>query len=114
MYSGSEFIGSLKGLRLVKLEAPESSRATAVSPTPRAMARISAVASPARAVGTTTFQVVRHSDAPRAADASRRPEGTMRRATSPVRAMIGTMVTAIATDTANPDLGNPTPTTRTT
>ena len=82
----------------------------AVSPIPRAIARISAVASPARALGSTTFQIVFHWVAPSALLASRRPPGTTRSATSPARAMIGTMVTAIATATARPDFGQPKPT----
>ena len=76
MKSGSEFIGSWIGLVLKNVDAPEVSSTGAVSPTARATPRISAVARPGRAVGSTTFQTVCHRPAPSAYDASRRPPGT--------------------------------------
>ncbi len=44
-------MGTPVGLKVRKLEAPEQIRTTAVSPMPRAMARITAVASPVPALG---------------------------------------------------------------
>ena len=55
MYSGNEFMGFDTGLRFKKLEAPDVMRGTAVSPIPRAMAKMVAVARPARALGSTTL-----------------------------------------------------------
>ena len=100
-------MGSLVGLKVRKLEAPEQMRGMAVSPIPRAMARMVAVARPARALGSTTLRTVFQWFAPRAALASRRPFGTTRRATSPARAMMGTIVTDMATETASPDFAIP-------
>ena len=114
MNSGSEFMGFENGLVFMKLEAPDTSSGMAVSPIPRAIERISAVARPAEAVGRTTRIVVRHSVPPSAFEASRSPLGTIRSATSLVRAMIGIMVTDIATLTEKPDFGKPSPTTITT
>jgi len=68
----------------------------AVSPTARATPRITEVIRPARAVGSTTDQVVRHSVEPRASEASRRPPGTNRRTSSEVRVMDGSISTDIA------------------
>ena len=48
MNSGSEFIGSWNGLTFRKVDAPDVISTGAVSPTPRAMPRISAVARPGR------------------------------------------------------------------
>src|SRR5215472_7286493 len=96
MYSGSEFIGLLIGLRLRKFDSPEVSSTAAVSPIALAMPSIAAVASPARAVGSTIIQTVRQRDVPSARLASRRPPGTIRNCTSVVLAMIGTIVTASA------------------
>ena len=105
MYSGREFIGSCVGLNVRKLDAPEVMRTTAVSPMPRAMARMHG--------GGETGPGARQHDLPhrlpvRGAErllASRRPPGTTRSATSPARAMIGTIVTAMATEAARPRLG---------
>ena len=55
MNSGSEFIGFWNGFTLKKVDAPEVISTGAVSPTARATPRISAVARPALAVGSTTL-----------------------------------------------------------
>jgi len=73
----------------MKVDWPEVSSTGDVSPAPRAMPRMSAVARPGRAVGSTTCQTVRHWEEPSASPASRRPPGTMRSTTSAARAMIG-------------------------
>src|SRR5450755_4629013 len=96
MKSGSEFIGLLTGLRLRKLEAPDTISTGAVSPAARAKARMRAVAKPGAAVGRTIRHTVRHRVDPRATPASRRPPGTTRSANSAERAMIGSMVIANA------------------
>ena len=89
----------------MKAAAPEVSSTGLVSPTPRAMPRITAVARPGRAVGSTTCQTVRHRLAPSARLASRRPPGTTRRTTSAARAMIGSIITEIASAAARPERG---------
>ncbi len=70
---------------------------------PRAVPRITAVARPDRAVGSTTCQTVRHRGAPSAYDASRRLPGTSRSTTSAARMMIGSIITLIASDAAKPE-----------
>ena len=60
MKSGSEFITPSVGLMTRNAAAPEVSSTGEVSPMPRATPRISAVARPGRAVGSTTCQTVRH------------------------------------------------------
>lgn len=79
-----------------------------VSPTPRAVPRITAVVSPDRAVGSTTCHTVRQRGAPSAYDASRRVPGTSRITTSDARMMIGSIITEIASAAAKPDLSRPT------
>ena len=74
---------------------------------PRATARISAVARPGRAVGSTTCQTVRHRLAPSPSEASRRLPGTTRSTTSAARAMIGSIITLIASAPARPERGWP-------
>ena len=106
MYSGKEFIGTPTGLNVLKLDAPEVMRGMAVSPIPRAMARMTPVARPARRSAAPPCDRLPVSG-PEGAAASRKPLGTTRSATSPARAMIGVMVTAMATETASPDLDSP-------
>src|SRR6478735_4025029 len=107
MNSGSEFIGSWVGLELKYVDAPDVSRTGEVSPTARATPRISAVARPGRAVGSTTFQTVSHRPAPSAYDASRSPPGTTPRTTYAARARIGSAMTASASAAASPLDGMP-------
>ena len=105
-------MGSDTGLKFKKLDAPVVTRTTAVSPMPRAMARMAAVTSPARALGSTTFHVVFQWVAPSASLASRKPPGTTRSATSEARATSGNIVTAMAIAAASPVLPSPKPTTK--
>ena len=107
MNSGSEFIAPSVGLATVNAAAPEVSSTGLVSPTPRATPRIRAVARPGRAVGSTTCHTVRQRLAPSARLASRSPPGTTRRTTSAARAMIGSIITAMARDAARPERGWP-------
>ena len=105
MNSGSEFMTPSVGFVTMKAAAPEVSSTGLVSPTPRAMPRITAVARPGRAVGSTTCQTVRQRLAPSARLASRRPPGTTRSTTSAARAMIGRIITEIASAAARPERG---------
>jgi hypothetical protein len=66
-----------------------------------------AVASPERAVGSQTCQIVRQRLAPSARDASCSEPGTSRSTTSDARMMIGSIITLIASDAARPDLLKP-------
>ena len=105
MKSGSEFMTPSVGFVTMKLAAPEVSSTGLVSPTPRATPRMQAVARPGRAVGSTTFHTVFQRLAPSARLASRRPPGTTRSTTSAARAMIGSIITAIARLAASPERG---------
>ncbi len=78
-------------------------RRGAVSPTMRAMPSSTAVTTPERAVGRTTDQVVLHSGAPRAADASRSPLGTTRSTSSTTLVTDGRRITVRASEAANPE-----------
>src|SRR5712692_8368119 len=60
MKSGRLVCGPLNGSAFISFVYPATSRTGAVSPMPRAMASTTAVARPERAVGSTTFQTVRH------------------------------------------------------
>ena len=62
--SGNEFIGSWNGSALKYADGADTMSTGAVSPMPRAIPRISAVARPGRAVGRTTPRTVRHWGAP--------------------------------------------------
>ena len=64
--SGSDTIGPSSGLALSSAVKPAVSSTGEVSPTPRAVPRMTAVVSPDRAVGSTTCQTVRHCEAPSA------------------------------------------------
>ena len=75
----------------------------AVSPTMRATPRSTAVTTPDRAVGMTTDHTVRHSGAPRACDASRRPLGTTRSTSSTTRVTDGRRTTVRASEAAKPE-----------
>ena len=58
---------------------------------------------PERAVGSTTDQTVRHSGAPRARDASRRPPGTTRSTSSTTLVTEGSRMTKSASEAAKPE-----------
>ena len=75
----------------------------AVSPAARATPSNTAVMTPERAVGSTTDHTVRHSDAPRANDASRSPLGTTRSTSSVVRVTRGSRRTNRASAAAKPE-----------
>jgi hypothetical protein len=106
MNSGIADCGPLKGLSFIR-EAPNAVAISgAVSPIARATPRITDVIRPLRAVGRTTPHVVRHSVAPIASDASRRPSGTSRSTSSEVRVMIGSIEIEIASDAAKPENPN--------
>src|SRR5215471_13550089 len=107
MNSGRLVIGPLNGLALSSFVYPATSRTGAVSPIPLAIASTTAVVSPERAVGRTTFQTVRHWLDPRAYEASRNAPGTILSTTSEARATIGIIVTPIATAAQNPLSGSP-------
>src|SRR5215813_7909384 len=66
MNSGRLTWGPCSGLKFISLVTPDTTSTGAVSPMPRAIASTTAVASPARAVGRTTFSTVRHWLDPRA------------------------------------------------
>src|SRR5207248_2186386 len=70
MKRGSDACGWEKGLAFSVGEPKDVMISGAVSPTARATPRMTAVISPARAVGRTTPAIVRHCDTPRASDAS--------------------------------------------
>src|SRR6478736_5357263 len=93
------------GLVTMNGAAPDVSSTGLVSPMPRATPRMQAVASPGRAVGSTTHQTVFQRLAPSARLASRRPPGTTRSTTSAALAMIGSIITPIASEAARPDRG---------
>ena len=105
MNSGSEFMTPPVGFVTMNAAAPEVSSTGLVSPTPRAVPRITAVASPGLAVGSTTCHTVRQRLAPSARLASRRPPGTTRSTTSAARAMIGRIITPMASEAASPERG---------
>jgi hypothetical protein len=94
------------GCVTMKVAYPDAISTGEVSPIPRATARISAVARPGRAVGSTTCQIVRHRLAPRPNEASRRLPGTTRSTTSEARATIGSIITLIASAPAKPERGS--------
>ena len=105
--SGSETIGESRGLTFRAAVNPEVNRTGEVSPTPRAVARMMEVVSPERDVGRTTFHTVFHWDAPRPMEASLSVCGTRRNTTSAERIMMGSIMTLIAREAANPDFGTP-------
>uniref|UniRef100_A0A6J7PZE2 Unannotated protein n=1 Tax=freshwater metagenome TaxID=449393 RepID=A0A6J7PZE2_9ZZZZ len=105
--SGRDIIGLLRGFEFVVDVIPETSRTGAVSPTPRATPRITALTRPDLAVGSTTCQTVRHCGAPVASEASRRFPGTSRRTTSADRTMMGSIMMLMAREAAKPDRSNP-------
>ena len=105
--SGRLIMGPLKGLVLSAAVKPAVSSTGEVSPIPRAVPRMTAVVRPERAVGSTTCHTVRHWPAPRAYDASLRVPGTSRSTTSDARMMMGSIITLIAMEAANPDLPKP-------
>src|SRR3954463_8996497 len=106
---GRETIGPLVGSALRAAVKPAVSSTGEVSPMPRAVPRMTAVARPERAVGRTTCHTVRQRGAPRASAASVRLPGTRRRTTSDARITIGSIITLIANPAARPDLGMPRP-----
>ena len=107
MASGSDTIGPWSGSTFSVAVKPAVSSTGAVSPMPRAMPRITAVARPDRAVGRTTWRTVRHWGAPRASDASLRLPGTSRSTTSADRMMIGSIMMLTAMAAARPDRSKP-------
>ena len=91
----------------IVLVNPAVSNTGAVSPTPRATPRMTAVVRPERAVGNTICQTVLHCGAPSAAEASRKLPGTRRNTTSAERMMMGSIMMLIAIEAASPERGNP-------
>ena len=73
----------------------------------RAMASITPVTMPDRAVGRTILTIVFHFGIPRAYDASRRSCGTIFNISSVARTTSGTISNTSAIATTNPERGNP-------
>ena len=97
-------LGPWNGFALSASKPTAVTISAAVSPTARAtpeqhrgdQARL-------RAVGSTTLHVVRHSVAPSASDASRRPSGTSRSTSSDVRVIVGSIRIESASAAAKPE-----------
>ncbi len=107
MNSGRSDCCPLNGFMLVVSDPNAVSNAGAVSPMPRATVRMAAVTRPARAVGRTTLSTTRHCGAPSASDASRNASGIVRRISSAVRVIVGSINTMSAAEHAAPEKPRP-------